>query len=104
MKQFTKNDNGFICQNCKKTVLPLKYSSRDHCPYCLCSLHVDIMPGDRANLCKGLLVPFDLEYNQNKGFVIVYKCQKCNQIHKNKISEDDSKDEINKVSNKTYKI
>ena len=102
MKSFTKNDNGFECINCGKTVEPLKYTSRDHCPYCLCSLHVDIMPGDRANECQGVLVPIDLEYTQNKGYVIVYKCEKCGQKHKNKVAADDYKTVIQKVANKTY--
>ena len=102
MKMFTKNDECFVCKNCGKTVLPLKYSSRDHCPYCLCSLHVDVFPGDRANTCKGLLIPVDLEYSQNKGYVIKYKCEKCGQFHNNKVATDDSKTQINKISNKTY--
>ena len=47
-KRFTKNDNGFICAHCGKEVEPLGYTSRNHCPFCLWSLHVDINPGDRA--------------------------------------------------------
>ena len=104
MKSFTKNDSGFECKNCGKTVEPLKYSSRDHCPFCLCSLHVDIMPGDRANDCHGVLVPIDLEFNQNKGYVVVYKCDKCGQKHKNKTADDDSKTVIQKIANKTYNV
>ncbi|MBE7074949.1 MAG: RNHCP domain-containing protein [Clostridiales bacterium] len=104
MKTFTKNDNGFTCQNCGKMVSPLGYTSRDHCPFCLCSLHVDITPGDRQNSCMGIMKPFDLEYSQNKGYVIVYKCSKCNKIHKNKVANDDDKILITKVANKTYKV
>lgn len=104
MKNFTKNDEGFICKNCKKQVLPLKYTSRDHCPFCLCSIHIDILPGDRQNSCLGILKPIDLEYTQNKGYVIVYKCLKCGEVHKNKVAIDDDKTQINKVSNKTYKL
>ncbi len=103
MKNFTKNDSGFICVNCKKQVLPLKYTSRDHCPFCLCSIHIDINPGDRLNTCLGLLVPTDLEFNQNKGYVLKYKCQKCGKVHSNKTAEDDNKEQLLKVSNKTYK-
>ena len=103
MKMFTKNDEGFVCINCGKIVEPLKYSSRDHCPYCLCSLHIDNMPGDRANECKGILRPIDLEYSQNKGFVLIYRCEKCHMVHKNKVADDDNKAMITKVSNKTYK-
>ena len=104
MKKFTKNDEGFVCVNCNKNVKALNYTSRDHCPYCLCSIHIDILPGDRQNDCKGLLIPVDLEYNQKKGYVIVYKCQKCGMLHKNKVAVDDDKFMITKVSNKTYKI
>ena len=103
MKTFTKNDESFVCLSCGKQVLPLKYTSRDHCPFCLCSLHIDINPGDRANSCLGILRPVDLEYSQNKGYVIVYKCSMCGQLHKNKAAQDDDKIQIMKVSNKTYK-
>ena len=104
MKNFTKNDNGFVCENCGKKVFPLKYTSRDHCPHCLCSVHIDILPGDRLNTCLGLLKPLDLEYNQKKGYIIVYKCLKCGEIHKNKVANDDNKTQILKVSNKTYTL
>ena len=100
---FIKNDSGFICANCKKKVEPLIYSSRDHCPNCLCSLHVDIEPGDRQNCCKGLLVPVDIESNNKKGYVIVYKCNKCGMTHKNKTAKDDSFETILQVMNKQYK-
>ena len=59
-KKFKMIDEGFRCRVCKKDVLPLSYTARDHCPYCLCSLHVDINPGDRACLCKGILRPIGL--------------------------------------------
>ena len=103
MKTFEKNDNEFICRVCGKTVPPLVYYSRDHCTKCLCSIHIDINPGDRANTCLGTLTPFDIETNK-KGYVIKYKCQKCGQIHNNKTAEDDSFKTILKVMNKTYNI
>ena len=87
---FKKLDSGFICTNCGKDVQPLGYTSRNHCPYCLCSIHVDIDPGDRANNCKGLLVPVGIEYNAKKGYIIVHKCRNCGEIKKNKAAEDDS--------------
>ena len=49
MKQFVKKDEAFTCINCGKEVSPLGYTTRDHCPHCLYSIHIDIMPGDRAN-------------------------------------------------------
>lgn len=79
-KRFAKNDAGFTCRNCGLEVHPLGYSSRNHCPRCLCSLHVDINPGDRANPCGGILRPIRVETDPKKGFIIVHKCDKCGQI------------------------
>jgi len=76
-KRFFKNDSGFICQNCGFEVLPLVSSSRDHCPKCLCSIHVDINPGDRQNTCRGLLKPYQVLPDAKKGYIILYRCQKC---------------------------
>ena len=75
MKNFSKLDEEFICENCGKDVKKLNYTSRDHCPYCLHSKHVDINPGDRANTCKGLLVPIEIEKFKNT-YKIIYKCKK----------------------------
>lgn len=44
MQNMIKNDQNFICENCGKEVKKLKYTSRDHCPYCLYSKHVDNTP------------------------------------------------------------
>ena len=79
-KRFQKNDGGFLCLHCGKTVPPLGYTSRNHCPYCLWSVHVDILPGDRANPCGGLLRPVKTEPDAKKGFVIVHRCEKCGAV------------------------
>lgn len=98
MKKFNKNDEKFICENCNKQVNKLLYTSRDHCPYCLYSKHVDINPGDRLNSCNGLLVPIGIEKYRDT-YKIIYKCNKCNNIHKNIIAKDDSIDKIIEISN-----
>lgn len=87
-KRFAKNDSGFICQNCGKEVEPLGSSSRNHCPFCLCSIHIDIMPGDRANTCLGILDPIKVELNPKKGYVIVHRCRKCGEIKRNRAAYD----------------
>ena len=87
-KRFKKNDSGFICQNCGKEVLPLGYTSRNHCPFCLCSLHVDINPGDRANDCRGLLRPIQTLPDPKRGFIIIHRCEKCGVTVRNKSAHD----------------
>ncbi len=98
MKQFTKRDEGFICENCGKKVEKLGYTSRDHCPYCLCSKHVDNMPGDREETCHGILRPIQTIIDSKKGYIIIYKCDKCGKIHKNKVAMDDDMDLIIKLT------
>lgn len=93
MKRFMVRDEEFICENCGMNVSKLEYTSRDHCPYCLYSKHVDINPGDRLNECKGLLVPVGIEKFKNS-YKIIYKCQKCNSIHKNIMASDDNYEKI----------
>ncbi len=98
MKNFTMRDEKFICENCNKEVSPLGYTARDHCPYCLYSKHVDINPGDRLNHCKGLLKPIGIEKFRDT-YKIIYKCDKCNQVHKNIMAKDDNMDVIIELSN-----
>ena len=97
MKRFTELDEGFICEHCHKEVTPLGYTSRDHCPYCLYSKHVDISPGDRSNNCKGLLKPIGIEKFKDT-FKILYKCEKCKEEHKNIMANDDNYDLIVELS------
>ena len=87
-KRFAKNDSGFICQNCGKEVEPLGSSSRNHCPFCLCSIHIDVMPGDRQNTCLGIMDAIKVELNPKKGYVIVHKCRKCGEIKRNRSAFD----------------
>lgn len=97
MKKFNMIDESFICDNCGKEVNKLEYTARDHCPYCLYSKHVDINPGDRNNNCKGLLKPIGIEKFKST-YKIIYKCEKCNQLHKNIIASDDNMNLIIELS------
>lgn len=49
----------FTCRNCGYPVIPAGAGSdhRNHCPNCLCSVHLDIEPGDRESDCGGLMEP-----------------------------------------------
>ena len=99
MKNFTMRDEEFICENCGQLVSPLGYTARDHCPHCLYSKHVDIMPGDRANECKGLLKPIGIEKFKDT-YKILYKCNKCHKPHKNIMAKDDDMNLIIELSSK----
>ena len=95
---FTEIDEEFVCENCGKLVRKLEYSCRNHCPYCLYSKHVDVNPGDREEKCHGKLKPIGIELNSKKGYVIVFKCEKCGAIRKNKAAKDDDMNLIIKLS------
>ena len=97
MKRFTMRDEMFLCEHCGKTVLPLNYSARDHCPFCLYSKHVDIMPGDRRNTCQGLLEPIGIEKFKDT-YKIIYRCMKCRKLHKNIMAKDDDMNAIIHIS------
>lgn len=97
MKNFTMRDEEFICENCGQLVNPLGYTARDHCPHCLYSKHVDIMPGDRQNPCKGLLKPIGIEKFKDT-YKILYKCESCNEPHKNIMAKDDNMELIIELS------
>ena len=68
---------------------------RNHCPFCLHSKHVDILPGDRANTCEGLLRPIGYHFHGKKGLMIDFQCQRCGEKTRNiailddKIQQDD---------------
>jgi ribosomal protein L44E len=102
MAYFKKNDSSFVCTVCGHAVGELKYSSRNHCGKCLCSLHVDNLPGDRENGCGGVLRPVSAIKNR-KGFVIIFRCEKCGEIRKNKAADDDDLRLIIELTAKPFK-
>lgn len=81
-RRFRKNDTGFICAHCGAEVKPLGYSSRNHCPFCLWSMHLDENPGDRASSCGGQMRPVRVEPDPKKGYVIVHRCEKCGALRR----------------------
>lgn len=97
-KKFKMIDEPFTCYNCNREVHPLGYTARDHCPYCLYSLHLDINPGDRASDCKGHLVPIGIEKSKKGDYKILYRCDKCNFVTKNVMANDDDMEQIIKLS------
>ena len=87
-KRFRKNDAAFTCAHCGAEVAPLGYSSRNHCPVGLWSLHLDENPGDRAADCGGQMRPIRVEPDPRKGYVIIHKCEKCGAIRRCKAAHE----------------
>ena len=93
-KKFTMIDESFVCEVCGNTVEKLEYTARDHCNNCLCSKHLDIMPGDRKANCGGILKPIDIEKSSKDKLKIVYKCEKCGEIKRNVLADDDNFEKV----------
>jgi len=83
-------NTGFICIHCNVPVAPLTNGSyRNHCPHCLYSVHIDNIPGDRANNCLGQLKPVELHHHSKKGYQIIHRCMKCGAEKINRTAPDD---------------
>ena len=54
--------------------------------------------GDREETCHGILRPMQVELSNKKGYVIVYKCDRCGAIRRNKSAEDDNNDLLIKLT------
>ena len=88
VKRFAKNDSGFICGHCGREVKPLGSSSRNHCPFCLWSIHIDENPGDRACECLGLMEPIRVLPDPKKGYIIIHRCERCGAVVRNKSAHE----------------
>lgn len=90
----SRENSSFVCEQCSREIAALQNGSyRNHCPFCLFSLHVDRdLPGDRSSLCRGLMQPMAL-VRSKKGFQIVHRCQKCGAERKNIVAQGCQEDE-----------
>ncbi len=90
-KNMIMANDGFKCANCKRIVDPHTAGScRNHCPYCLFSMHVDeSVPGDRASDCKSLMIPIAVELNKKKGTRLIHLCKSCGKKVYNRTAPDD---------------
>ena len=99
-KKFIRKIEDFICEVCGTKVRGSGYT--DHCPSCLWSKHVDISPGDRQEICQGLMEPVGVL--QEKGqYRIVYYCQKCGTQKVNNAQAKDNFEQILKLSSEPIK-
>lgn len=89
---FIMRNEKFICDFCGKEVLQHPDSSaRNHCPFCLCSKHLDKdFPWDRLSTCNSIMKPIWIDYKKNKNYMILHKCIKCAKEILNKVAPDDN--------------
>lgn len=82
----------FTCANCAQQVSMLApgTKNRNHCPVCLYSLHVDVLPGDRRSTCGGLMAPIGRVIKSSGETALVHKCTTCGFKRINRIAGDDS--------------
>jgi hypothetical protein len=80
-------DEGFTCLHCGANVPPHGRTARDHCPRCLRSVHVDVVPGDRAADCGGVLHPFAVEL-RGEDVVLRFRCARCGATRHNRALRD----------------
>lgn len=84
--------DSFTCRNCGWLIVSngAGSSHRNHCPNCLCSLHVDETPGDRASDCGGIMEPIGVWTREDGEWAIVHRCRRCGKLGSNRIAADDN--------------
>jgi predicted RNA-binding Zn-ribbon protein involved in translation (DUF1610 family) len=82
----------FICVSCGKEIESLEYGGRhrNHCPHCLSSCHIDIVPGDRKSTCLGTMKPIGIHVQKNGEWSLIHRCSKCGTIKINRTAHDDN--------------
>ena len=84
MSRKTENTT-FQCLRCGADVRPSTDGSyRNHCPFCLYSLHVDLEPGDRRSHCGGLMQPVGLRHSSQRT-QLVHRCDRCGRVKVNRV-------------------
>lgn len=63
---------------------------RNHCPNCLCSVHLDIEPGDREADCGGLMEPITVWVRKSGEWAVIHRCNKCGALSSNRTAADDN--------------
>ncbi len=92
---FKRTIEDFVCEHCGETVIGNGFTN--HCPVCLWSKHVDIDPGDRAEVCGGMMKPVEVQ-KKGKEYSILQVCQTCGFTRANKAQKEDNFDMILQIA------
>lgn len=82
----------FICRHCGRTVNTEApgTSHRNHCPWCLRSVHLDKRTGDRSASCNGIMEPIAVSVRRNGEWMLIHRCNECGELKANHIAGDDN--------------
>jgi ribosome biogenesis GTPase len=99
-KRRTDSNHTFICSACGGAVHTAAPGTgqRNHCPRCLHSIHVDIVPGDRRELCRGVMEPISLWVRTGGDTALLHRCRKCGALRSNRIAGDDNPTALKKLA------
>lgn len=81
----------FPCRACGHLIVPEGGGTRhrNHCPKCLCSVHLDDAPGDRSAACGGVMEPVGVWVRRDGEWALIHRCRKCGVFHSNRVAADD---------------
>jgi predicted RNA-binding Zn-ribbon protein involved in translation (DUF1610 family) len=96
-RRFTRRPEDFVCAHCGRSVRGTGYTN--HCPRCLWSRHVDVLPGDRLADCGGLMEPVGVLYEGGE-YNVVHRCVECGRMWRNRTAASDDRAVIIALSGK----
>ena len=88
----THSGKQFICRYCGRSVKAEAPGTghRNHCPWCLRSVHLDNQPGDRASACGSVMEPIAVSIRRGKEWMLIHRCNVCGTLKENRIAGDDN--------------
>jgi len=86
-----RHDDVFRCRRCGREVgvSAPGTAHRNHCPFCLWSVHVDERPGDRSADCGGGMEPIAIWVRPDGEWALVHRCGSCHAVRTNRVAGDD---------------
>lgn len=87
-----RTPSSFRCGHCRLDVPTSAPGTahRNHCPSCLWSRHVDVVPGDRASDCGASMEPIAITVRKDGEWVLIHRCLGCGELDSNRIAGDDN--------------
>lgn len=109
----TSRKHTFSCLYCKKPIPKQAPGTahRNHCPFCLWSVHVGRAENRRPGACRGLMAPIGLTFKKEAAdkygkpkqgeLMVVHQCAICGEISINRLAGDDTAETVLEVFGKS---